>query len=231
MIVTISQPRYLPWLGYFHRIASSDLFIYLDTVQFTVRDWENRNKVKTPQGWTWLTVPVRAPYQAMIPEVTICTEQPWQSKHWKTIKACYGSAPFFACFSEPMRKVYEENIWRSLTDINLRLTDYICKCFGLNRTRFIMASELNVTGKGSELILDLCLAAGAKVYLSGSEGRNYLNETAFLDSGIRVVYQDYVHPVYPQRYSAFQPYMSAIDLLFNCGEESSKILMKDQNGL
>lgn len=228
MIVTTSQPRYLPWLGYFHRIAVSDLFIYLDTVQYTPRDWENRNKVKTDRGWTWLTVPVKAQYRALIPEVLIDNEQTWQRKHWRTIETYYSSSPYFNNYSEKFLSIYEQT-WSSLTDLNLALTQVLCECLGLEQACFAKASSIGVSGRGSDLILDLCKAVGATVYLSGSQGRNYLDEQAFTEVGIQLVYQDYQHPVYPQLHSDFQPYMAAIDLLFNCGEHSFKILLSGQD--
>lgn len=228
MIVTISQPRYQPWLGYFHRIAVSDLFIYLDTVQYTPRDWENRNKVKNDQGWMWLTVPVKARYRALIPEVTVDNQQPWQWKHWGSIKTYYGNAPHFRSYGEKLCEIYEQKIWHSLTDLNLSLTDNLCECLGVNQGKFIKASDIGVQGKGSDLILNLCKTVGATTYLSGSQGKNYLDETAFADAGIELDYQDYKHPVYPQLYGEFEPNMAAIDLLFNCGADSLDILMSGQ---
>lgn len=229
MIVTISQPRYQPWLGYFHRIAVSDLFIYLDTVQYTPRDWENRNKVKTARGWTWLTVPVKARYRAMIPEVLIDNEQPWQGKHWGTINTYYSSTPEFKSYAEKLRGIYKDKIWHSLTDLNLSLTNVLCECLGLKQAKFALASDLDTQGKGSELILNLCKTVGATVYLSGSQGRNYLDEAAFADAGIKLWYQDYNHPVYAQLHNGFVPYMAVIDLLFNCGSDSLDILMSGQD--
>jgi hypothetical protein len=225
MIVSISQPRYLPWLGYFRRIAASDLFIYLDTVQYTPRDWENRNKIKTDRGWIWLTVPVKAEYRALIPDIRIDNEQPWQHKHWRTIETYYGSAPHFETYADPLGGLYERRTWHSLTDLNTSLTGIVCEWFGLSRAKFCKSSDMAVTGQGSELLLNLCKAVGATVYLSGSQGRNYLDETAFGKEGIEVLYDDYKHPTYRQLYGVFEPNMAAIDLIFNCGPDSFDILM------
>ena len=228
MIVTISQPRYLPWLGYFHRIAVSDLFIYLDTVQYTPRDWENRNRIKTSRGPTWLTVPVKAGYRAMIPEVTIDNDQPWQAKHWKTLSMNYSRAPYFREYEQALGEIYQQKTWPELTALNLRSTRILCEQLGLDKARFARASEIGAPGKGSELILNLCTAVGAKVYLSGSQGRNYLDEEKFRQAVIRVVYQDYVHPQYPQLFGGFAPFMAVPDLLFNCGPGSLDILVTGQ---
>jgi len=228
MIVTINQPRYLPWLGYFHRIAVSDLFIYLDSVQYARSDWENRNRIKTGQGPKWLTVPVKAEHGTMIPEVTIDNDQPWQTKHWKTIFQSYSKAPFFPRYEAALSSIYRDGTWSRLIDLNLESTQTLCGLLGLNQARFARASEIGARGKGSELILNLCTAVGAKVYLSGSQGRNYLDEDGFRRAGIRVVYQDYVHPQYPQLFGDFVPFMAVPDLLFNCGPRSLEILLAGQ---
>jgi hypothetical protein len=230
MIVTISQPRYLPWLGYLHKMAASDVFMYLDTVQYTPRDWENRNKIKTDRGWTWLTVPVKAKYRALIPEVLVDNEQAWGHKHWHTIRTYYGSAPFFELYAERFRSLFEET-WQQLTDLNLALTSVLCDCFGLKRARVVRASEYPCSGQGTELLVQLCQAVGGTTYFSGSQGRNYLDETAFARAGIEVVYQDYKHPEYPQLYGPFELAMAAIDLLFNCGPASADILLRDQESM
>lgn len=225
MIVSISQPRYHPWLGYFQRIAVSDLFIYLDTVQYTPRDWENRNKVKTERGWTWLTVPVNYRYRALIPEVTVDNSQPWQAKHWGTLQTYYSSTSYFHLYAKQLKNIYFEHTWHSLTELNLALTDILCESLELLKPNFMKASDIKVQGKGSELILNLCKNVGATVYLSGSQGRNYLDEAAFTAAGIQIKYQNYSHPIYTQLHGEFQPYMAAIDLLFNCGHDSFKVLM------
>ncbi|WP_054031285.1 WbqC family protein [Desulfatitalea tepidiphila] len=231
MIVTISQPRYLPWLGYFHRIAASDLFIYLDTVQYTPRDWENRNKVKTSQGAAWLTVPVKARYRCHIPQVIISDTQSWQKKHWHTIVSCYSRAPYFQRYEGKLKEIYQDRTWAELTDLNVTLTKVLCQCLGLSGKRFMKASELGVPGRGNELLLNLCKAVGATVYLSGSQGCHYMDERAFGDAGIGVRYQNYLHPLYPQQFGDFLPCMAVVDLLFNCGDQSLEILMQHQQDI
>jgi hypothetical protein len=223
MIVTISQPRYLPWMGYMKRIATSDLFIYLDNVQYTPRDWENRNKIKTDQGWAWLSVPVKARYRARIPEVTVDNEQAWQEKQWKTIQTYYNAAPFFSEYAPRLETIYQQP-WEALTDLNLALTDALCECLGI-QGNFARASELNVEGRGSELLLNLCKAVKATAYVSGPFGRDYLDAAAFEEAGIAIQYDDYQHPVYEQLHGEFQPSMAVIDLLFNCGPRSKEILL------
>jgi hypothetical protein len=229
MIVTISQPRYLPWAGYLHRVAASDVFVYLDNVQYTPRDWENRNQIKSDRGRTWLTVPVKARYLAPILDVTIDNEQDWQHRHWRSLCTFYGSAPYFRTYASRFEPAYRERTWERLIDLNLALTAILCDCFGLWGPRFVRATELSVAGKGSDLLLRQCQELGATVYLSGSQGRNYLDEAAFAAANIRVVYQEYRHPVYPQPFGPFEPNLAALDLLFNCGPDARRILLEGQD--
>lgn len=223
MIVSISQPRYLPWLGYIERLAQCDLFIHLDTVQYSPRDWENRNRIKTAQGTTWLTVPVKAGHRARIPDVLIDNEQGWQYRHWETLKTAYGRAPFFKTYASAFEAIYCERAWDTLTEWNLAALETVCGCLGIS-PQTTMASTLEPGGAGSELILNLCRQVGATVYLSGSQGRNYLDQTAFAAANIEIQYQDYVHPVHPQVHGAFVPNLAVVDLLFNCGPRSLKML-------
>jgi hypothetical protein len=231
MIVSISQPRYFPWLGYFHRLALSDVFVYLDHVQYTPRDWENRNKVKGPHGATWLTVPVKAEYRARIPEVRIDNEQAWGQRHWKTLESFYRRAPYFKRYADDYREVLCGRNWETLTDLNLTITARLAGHLGLNSTQILRSSEMILNGTGSDLILEICRATGASVYLSGSQGRNYLSEASFSDAGVRLVYQEYRHPSYPQLHGPFVPFMATVDVLFNCGPRSLEIVSADQDSV
>ena len=228
MIACISQPRYLPFLGYFHRFFKCDIWIHLDTVQYTPRDWENRNKIKTSQGWSWLTVPVKSSYCALIPDVKVNYDHPWQYKHWETIRTCYRKAPFFELYSERVESLYKNPEWESLSDLNIHSTQLLCELLGFQPKKVFRASELNVEGKGSDLILNLCEAVGATVYLSGSEGKNYLDIESFTKNNIKLQIQEYQHPNYHQQFGEFMPNMAVIDLLMNCGPESLSILSKNQ---
>lgn len=228
MIVSISQPRYLPFAAYLHRILVSDLFVYLDNVQYTPRDWENRNKVRTAQGWTWLTVPVRAEYRAGLPEVGIDNEQPWQARHWRTLECSYSRAPHYDATAERLRPIYEARRWERLVDLDVAVVEELCGAFGIANTPIARASEIGASGTGSELLLNLCKAVGASTYLSGPLGRGYLDERAFNDAGIAVAFHDYRHPVYRQLHGDFLPGMAAVDLLCNCGPQSLDVLARDQ---
>jgi hypothetical protein len=232
VIVSINQPAYLPWLGYFHRIAVSDLHIVLDHVQFEKNSFTNRNKVRTSNGWCWLTVPVKTSGRfgdLGINTLEIDNSTDWRRKHWETIRQNYGKAPYFAEHEPFFAKLFQSN-WTRLVDLCHALTLYLLNAFDIHiPLRF--SSQMQVDGTKGELVLNLCQVVGATTYLSGVLGRNYLREDLFHKAGITVVYQDYHHPTYPQVYPGFEPYMSAIDLLFNCGPNSLEILMKDQGPL
>jgi hypothetical protein len=224
VIVSINQPAYLPWLGYFDRIAASDVHVVLDTVQFERNSFTNRNKVRTADGWTWLTVPVklRGHLDGMtIAEVEIADDH-WRRKHWATILQNYRKAPHFAAHAEFFEGVFARP-WARLCDLLDATTRYLLRALGIE-TEIRAASALGVTGRKSELVLNLCRRLGATRYISGVLGRDYLDEAPFRGAGIAVEYQDYAHPRYPQIHGGFEPYMSVIDLLFNAGPGAGRIL-------
>jgi hypothetical protein len=229
MIVSINQPAYLPWLGYFHRIAISELHIVLDHVQFEKNSFTNRNKVRTKEGWCWLTTPVKTKARfgkLYIDQLEISNNSRWAEKHWATMRFHYAKAPFFAEHAPFFKTIYAQQ-WDHLPDLIKETTSYLLRAFGI-KTPIIRSSEMEVKGNKDELIVNLCRAVRANVYVSGPFGREYLRERLFEEAGIKVLYHDYRHPVYPQVFTGFEPYMSAIDLLFNCGPKSLDILSKDQ---
>ena len=229
MIVSINQPAYLPWLGYFHRIAVADAHIVLDHVQFEKNSFTNRNKVRMREGWCWLTVPVRTAGKfgdLPIRALEIAADRPWASKHWETLRLNYSQAPFFSQHAAFFEDVYAR-LWERLADLTREITLYLLDAFGIG-TKLYFGSQMKASGKKDELVLNLCRELGATVYLSGPLGRNYLREELFGEHNIAVRYDDYHHPTYSQVYPGFEPYMAAIDLLFNAGPASREILLKDQ---
>jgi len=225
MVLTAHQPVYLPWLGLFQKIAISDAYCYFDDVQYQVKDWNNRNKIKTSNGEIWLTVPVlnKGYRDKKIREIEINNSTDWRKKHWKSILLSYKKAPFFDKYASFFEDVYKRD-WRYLTDLN----EYMLKWF-LDQLQikiaYHKASELCFNGHKTELVLDMCKKLKADIYVFGSLGKEYAKEEDFLQNGIKIYFQDYAHPVYPQLYGQFLPYMSIIDLLFNCGDNSRSILM------
>lgn len=229
MIVSINQPAYLPWLGYFHRIAISDAHIVLDHVQLEKNSFTNRNKIRTSEGWGWLTVPVQTAGKfgdLPIKEVEIANQKLWASKHWQTLRLNYSKAPFFDQHAVFFEGIYARR-WEKLAELAHEITWYLLDAFGI-RTKLHFSSQMAASGKKDELVLNLCRELEATVYLSGPLGRNYLREELFSHAQIALRYDDYRHPAYPQVYRGFEPYMAAIDLLFNCGPASLEVMMKGQ---
>ncbi len=231
MILSAHQPAYLPWLGYFDKIARSDIFVYLDAVQFEKNSFINRNKIKTPQGPQWLTVPVKTKghINATLRDTLIDDEQPWRSKHLKSIEMNYRKAPHFKdCFLklEGLFTIPESNLaelcWQQL---QFWLSEFDIK------TKVVRSSEVTITSKKSDLVFDLCKLFGADHYLSGALGKDYLEKNSFSAAGIKIEYQDYQSPVYPQLGGEFEPYMSIIDYWLNCGSGSKDILRGKINGI
>lgn len=229
MIVSINQPAYLPWLGYCHRIAVSDLHIVLDHVEFEKNSFVNRNRVRTDVGWCWLTVPVKTKGhfgELPIDRIQIDNRIDWSKKHLRTLQQYYRGAPHFAEHEAFLAEVYSTR-WDALAGLCEVLTEHFLSGLGIN-TPLERSSEMQVEGARDELVLNLCRAVGATTYLSGPLGRRYLREELFERAGITVRYHDYVHPAYPQRHEPFQPFMSVFDLIANCGPESSRFLMGGQ---
>jgi hypothetical protein len=230
MIVSINQPAYMPWLGYFHRIAMSDCHIVLDHVQFEKNSYINRNSIRTASGTTWLTVPVKTKGkfgELAINSLEINKDAKWWAKHWRSIQQNYHKAPFFKLHAPFIEAVYKRE-WRYLAELNREITLYLLNALGIN-TPLMYSSQMGPEGDKDELVLYLCEKVGANTYLSGALGRNYLREELFVRKKIDVIYQDYQHPSYSQCYGpTFEPYMASIDLLFNHGPASYDILMRGQ---
>ncbi len=224
MRIAILQPSYLPWIGYFDQIAKVDRFIYLDDIQFTRRDWRNRNKIRTAEGWSWLTVPViqKNRYTQTLLETQIDSSSNWQIKHLNAIRHNYIKTKFFDLYFPKIETIINKD-WDLLVDLCLDLTENLKTWLGIS-TPTIRSSDLCVTEKKSDKILALCRKLEATHYLTGDLAKDYLNESEFLSYNIRLEYHNYKHPPYLQRYPGFVPYMSIIDLLFNQGEKSLEIL-------
>jgi len=228
MIISVHQPQYLPWLGYFDKIYESDCFVFLDTVQYKVREFQNRNKIRTKDGWIWLTVPVQtkgSPYQK-ISDVLIDNSLNWAAKHRKSIEVWYGGADFFKDYFPFFQDLYEKK-WEKLIDLNMYIIKYLVKCLKID-TPVYLESEIGTAKKSTERIIEICSKLKADTYLSGSGGRDYIEENLFEQAGIKLKFQDFKHPEYTQQFQregyGFEAYMSVIDLLFNCGPQAFSIL-------
>ena len=228
MMVGIHQPMYLPWLGYFEKIHRCDSFVLLDDAAYSRNYFINRNRIRTKEGWMWVTVPVLSSgkFGQPIREVEVDHGQRWQARHWKSIRYSYGNAPYFAPHAGFFSEFYSRNHTR-LLEVLMETLEYLLKSLGI-RTRILLASDLGVKGTKEERLLAICRHLGADSYLSGPSGRDYLDLTLWKAEGIDVSFHDYRHPVYPQIHGDFVPEMSVIDLLFNCGEDSLTLLSESQ---
>jgi hypothetical protein len=226
MVVTIHQPEHLPWLGFFAKAAMADVLVLLDDVPYRKNYFQNRNRVRTAVGYSWLTVPVlHRGHLTPLREVAIANESNprWSRKHWLTLQQSYGGAPHFSAHESFFRTYYAQR-WSRLAEANRVLIDYLLSAFEVP-ARVMCSSALDHTGLGrTERLLSICRTLGAETYLSGVSGRDYLDVDAFSRAGIAVEFQRFRHPVYEQRYQPFLPCMSAVDLLFNEGPRARDIL-------
>lgn len=227
MILAAHQLHFLPWLRYFHKVVSCDLFVVADNVQFNKNGWQNRNKIKTDKGWSYLTVPVCHKRAQLLSEVKIENQQPWRRKHWGSLTNYYKKAPYLKTHEAFFRKVYETD-WESLNDLNYEILFYLVKVLGI-QTKIIRSSDLALRGEATERLVHICKDLGAKAYLSGTYAAEaYLDNRLFEREGIEVIFQEFECPQYPQLYpeAGFIPELSIVDLLFNSGPKSLDILLQ-----
>lgn len=225
--VAIVQSNYLPWKGYFDMIAAVDEFILYDDMQYTRRDWRNRNQIKTPQGVHWLTVPVRVKgrYEQKINETEIDADSDWATSHWKTLTQNYRRAPHFEEVAQWLSPHYEPDGVALLSDLNRNLITAICDYLGI-ATRITSSSDYNLADGKTERLVDLCAQAGGTTYISGPAAKDYIDAALFSNAGIELDWFDYSgYPPYPQLWGEFVHGVSILDLLFNCGK-SSALYMK-----
>lgn len=222
--VGILQSNYIPWKGYFDLMDRCDEFVILDDVQFTRRDWRNRNRVKTPQGLKWLTIPVdsRGKYSQLIRETRI-SDGDWPKAHWRLIQQCYGQAPFFKHLRDQIGDCYRcaEDL-TLLSDVNILFIKMIRELLGIKAV-VSCSTQYESCRQKSDRILDICVQAGGTEYLSGPAAKDYLVVKDFEDAGIEVQWMDYgAYPEYPQRFEGFEHAVSILDLLFNTGTDASE---------
>ncbi|VVE76860.1 hypothetical protein PCA31118_05315 [Pandoraea captiosa] len=221
--VAILQSNYVPWKGYFEIVAAVDEFILYDDVQFTKNDWRNRNRVKTPSGAQWLTIPVGSSIHRQIRDVTF-TDTVWAQRHWKTLCANYQGAKAFPEIADWLAPRYLDNQHTHLSTFNRELIESICAFLEID-TKITWSWDYAMTQGKTERLISLCQQAGANVYVSGPSARNYLDETAFEAAGIGVEWVHYgPYREYPQLWGPFIHEVSILDLLFNCGRQSVQYL-------
>jgi hypothetical protein len=227
--VAVLQSNYIPWKGYFDLIAYVDEFIIYDDMQFTKRDWRNRNKIKTPTGLQWLSVPVlsKGKFHQKINETRIDGNQ-WQKDHWNALTKNYSRAHFFEEISKWLKPLYLERDYSFLSDLNLTFIDEICSYLNI-KTKISSSSDYDLTGDKTERLVNLCKQTGATEYISGPAAKAYLDVSILKSSEIQLSWFDYNgYRPYPQLWGIFTNEVSILDMLFNCGKNTTKFMKQIQ---
>lgn len=218
----IIQSSYIPWRGYFDIINDVDVFVFLDDVQMTKRDWRSRNKIKSARGTEWLTVPTLGGRHQRICEVRNADDG-WQHRHYKSLLNNYRKAPYFDDFNWLLEWLYHQP-HDMLSPFNQRATRLIADYLGI-RTEFVSSTELEILGTKDERLISICQAVGATAYLSGPAAQAYIANENFALANIALDYKDYAgYPEYPQQFGPFEPAVSILDLLFNCGSRAAEYI-------
>ncbi|WP_423198172.1 MULTISPECIES: WbqC family protein [unclassified Cupriavidus] len=226
--VAILQSNYIPWKGYFEIIAAVDEFIFYDDMQFTKNDWRNRNRIKTPAGTPWLSIPVGGNIHRRIRDVQLPATN-WSEQHWKTLSLNYRAAACFDDVAQWLEPIYLANQCSDLSSFNRKLIESICRYLRIETTLRNSWDYMLVEGK-TERLVDLCRQAGGDVYVSGPSARGYLDESAFRAAGMGVAWMQYgPYPEYPQLWGPFVHEVSILDLLFNCGREAARYMKSGQS--
>jgi hypothetical protein len=221
----ILQSSYIPWKGYFDLINLVDEFILYDVVQYTRRDWRNRNKIKTAQGSQWLTIPVKAKGNFLAPIEQIEVEsQEWRNSHWGALRTNYARAEHFDDYVDRFAECYAQATESHLSLINGRFTRLICDILGIE-TRITAARDYDTEGNKNQRLVNLCKQVGADVYYSGPAAKDYLDVDLFQREGIQVVWMDYSgYPEYDQLFPPFDHFVTILDLIFNEGPDAPRYM-------
>jgi hypothetical protein len=222
--VGVLQPGYLPWLGFFDQMRRCTTFVLYDDVPYDKGGWRNRNRIKCPSGSQWLTVPVRTRHRfgQSILDVEIDNSGAWARSHRQSIQQHYARAPYLASYLPELAELLSKE-WEHLVDLDVAVINLMSGWLGLHR-QIVRSSELGLRGSKTERLVNICRHFGATRYLTGDAARSYLDTARFAERGITVVWQEYRHPVYPQLHGGFMPYLSALDLILNCGDQAMTYL-------
>ncbi len=229
MKVVILQPSYIPWRGYFDQIRKADLFVFYDDVQYDKRGWRNRNQIKTSQGKKWLTIPVHS-HRAQVERIPInCIrilhESTWRTDHLKTLEYSYRRAPYFEKYLPLLEQFYDRQD-EFLADFTIDLTIALARELGIQHTRFERSSKLDASGQKTDRLISVLQKVGATHYISGPSAKDYIESDKFKQAKITLEYMEYDYPEYPQLYPPYDPFVSALDLLFMTGPEAIKYFEK-----
>jgi hypothetical protein len=220
----ILQSNYIPWKGYFDIIRKSDLFIFHDDLQYTKNDWRNRNKIKTPNGLEWLTIPCGTNEKRLICEVPL-TDDKWQKQHWSKIVSNYSKTPYFKYYASFFEEFYLAKRWDYLHEFNQTMIQQISKEIFKFNTTFEDSRNYFLTEKKAERVLELLIKANATDYISGPAAKDYLKEEFLSSHGIKLHWMDYSnYPEYPQLHASFEHHVTVLDLIFNTGPNALNFL-------
>ena len=224
--VAIVQSNYIPWKGYFDLINSVDEFVLFDDVQYTRRDWRNRNMIKTPSGPAWLSIPVSTSgrFKAPIRDIRV-SDSGWASRHWQTIRANYACASHFPAYGARLEDLYLGCTYERLSDINRRFLSAVCEMLGI-RTKMSWSWEYHLDEGPTERLVSICRQAGAAIYVSGPAASAYLDPRQFHEANVELVYFDYSgYPEYRQLFPPFEHRVSVLDLILNEGPDASRHML------
>ncbi len=224
--VAVVQSNYIPWKGYFDLIRSVDEFILFDDMLYTRRDWRNRNRIKTPQGVAWLTIPVQVKGGYLDQRIrdTVVSDPHWNVRHWKTIVHHYSRARCFKQYRPLLERLYLGQSETHLSLINYRFLSAICEVLGI-QTKLSWSMDYSLEEGKTERLIALCRQAGATEYVSGPTAKGYMDERQFAEAGIALRYMNYEgYPEYQQLYPPFEHAVSIIDLILNEGSESTRYM-------
>lgn len=225
MRIAIMQPGYLPWLGFFELMLNCDLFVLFDDVQYTKKDWRSRNRIRSKDGWMWLSVPVmtKGKQFQLINEARIAYSSDWRNKHLKAVEINYRKARYFTEYFTRFKKILSFD-WEYLVELDLELIKWLSIELGIHK-EIIKSSSLKTGGRRDDKIIAVCKALKADELYDSMAAASFLDVQRFQAEGVRLLFQNYVHPVYVQVYSPFVPFMSSLDLLFNYGPQSTEIFL------
>jgi hypothetical protein len=221
--VVIHQPNYFPYSGFFHKLSLADTFVMMDDTQYD-KKFTNRNRIIVPNGWIWITVPIKKEQKFQSNKlIEINNNLDWKKTHWQKIQRSYSNAKFFNLYKDYFDSLYKKE-WDLLFELNYETLTKTIEWLDL-KIEIIKESELNVSGNSTDRLVNICKSIGADTYVSGIGGKEYMDENIFEKNKIKLEYQQFLHPEYPQHFSEnFIPNLSIIDLLSNMGSDSLKFL-------
>ena len=228
-VLVAHQPEYFPWLGFVAKAQLADVYYIVDTVQYVKEHWHSRNKIRKKDGWLWINTPVLQSKSKILmwPEAKIDNTKPWKRKQLSSIQMCYSRTKYYKEIYAELEEIYSKD-YEYLIDFNEQIIKYAFKKFNINipvyKTSELIKEGHDISGIKTDLILNMCKAANAKTFIFGQDGKTYIEEDKFKQSGVEYKFQNFKHPVYKQRHPEFESHMSFIDLLFNYGPNSIEIL-------